>query len=122
MKKLITVILGIIIMSGCKTTDISPLILLPEDDKYQTIDSLSVTYIAPKNYLNVNEGINGIIFYSYEQTRGSKQQKLYITAMNNSSFEVHRRTDNGAAGSGVIYNVNYTAKAESKAIVLNFKP
>lgn len=113
--------LSAFIMSGCKTIEVVPL-ELPEE--YQPVDFISVTYIAPKNYFNTNEGINGMTFLSYIHGRwdAKEQQKLYLTPINHSSFLVHRRTHNGIAGSGIMYNVNYTSKVEGDTVILNFKP
>lgn len=59
---------------------------------------------------------------SYYNGNISKQQLIRIKNKTESTFELDRRTDNGRAGSGIVYSVDYSLNKNDKNTVLAFKP
>jgi len=91
-------------------------------DEYTSISGIEVQYIVPTNALSLDKGIKGITFNRYRYGARSKQNKLMWKVIDNDTFEVHRRIDNGVAGSGVIYLVDYASKQDKDITTLTFKP
>lgn len=50
----------------------------------------------------------------------TKQKKIKLDKLNDTSLTVERRTDNGAAGSGVIYQVDYEISNSSGVEIISF--
>ena len=79
---------------------------IPDKSSTTEINGSEITYIIPHK-IQQSEGINGLIFEdSYWEKH--KAQKKIITHIDEKVLTVERRVDNGAAGSGRIYNIDIT--------------
>lgn len=108
----------ILFLSGCA----HEVPLLPEKNtETKAIHDIQVTFIIPKNIEPLNNTINGIDFLRYQDGTEGKIQKLDFNVTDNQMI-VERRTDNGVAGSGIIYDVDLTMKKKLNNIVVTFKP
>jgi len=106
-------------LSGCVSNDINPLHI---SDVYTPTNVSSVKYIAPTSNINISDGISGITFDSYSYGPASKQHKLFYKKVDQDTFEVHRRVDNGVGGSGIIFHVDFTSINEGNNTIIEFKP
>ncbi|PKG36963.1 hypothetical protein [Psychromonas sp. Urea-02u-13] len=118
-KTMLALVIGASVLSGCKTTDVNPLAIA---DEYQQVQGVDVTYIIPSEYVNDKIGINGVEFATFHKGTQTKQERLSANKISNNSFEVHRRTDNGTSGSGVLYQISYSSSVKGEDTLIQFQP
>lgn len=107
---------NILILSSCSTDN-----LLAKKHPIQTIENIEVKYILPKDAKKSSGKVYGIVFSEYTYGPDSRIERLNICNTVN-GFQIERRTDNGVAGSGVIYNVEMKAIPREDGIVVTFIP
>lgn len=101
-------------VSGCsqdmasKNFDIN-LQLTPDKPSERIVENERVSYILPTSMI-ANKNIEDVLqFRGFHNGRESKQEKLCISH-NKNMLRVERRTDNGVAGSGVVYDIEIMQK------------
>jgi predicted small lipoprotein YifL len=122
MKKIIllaVVVLSLSTLSGCQSTGLNPLAI---PDAFTNFESPEVKFTLPSQKMSTSTGISGISFDSFHNGPSSSQQKLNWKIIDKNTLEVHRREDNGIAGSGVMYKVNYKIDYQGDDLVVTFKP
>jgi hypothetical protein len=105
-------------LTACKTTPVKPATPLPAD-------MAPTTYIIPasKDLVMVNNGlIKDINFEGFSSGSENSRNSLRFHENSQNSFIVHRRIDNGMAGSGIKYLVNYSMKQENEGYSVTLKP
>ena len=123
MKSIPSLIVLVFLLSSCSNKMTLPgdykIQFLPEKATTKEITNLKVTYIIPQNVLS-SKGINGLHFPNRHWGRDTKQEKILVN-FDSRMLQIERRTDNGVAGSGLIYNVSITKVNEStnKLIILH---
>jgi len=118
-KRILMLITMVMLVTSCKSTDVNPLHVT---DQYQDISEVNVKYVIPTKNLELNRGIAGVTFDSFRQGKSSKQNKLFWKKIDERTFEVHRRVDNGISGSGKIYIVNYSTVTKGDDTIITFNP
>lgn len=94
--------------------------LLPNKPSVTEITNLTITYIIPQRVAS-SEGIIGLNFPNSHWGRDTKQEKIIVN-FDNKMLKVERRTDNGIAGSGRIYNINITKTNELNNRIITLQP
>jgi hypothetical protein len=105
-------------LTACKTSPVKPAIPLPAD-------IAPTTYVIPasKNLITENNGlIKDINFRDSSGGRSTAKSSLRFQQATQSSFVVHSRIDNGSAGSGIKYLINYDVNQESSGYSVTMKP
>lgn len=105
-------------LGGCKTTPVKPSIPLPTD-------IASTTYVIPasEDLIMENNGlIKDINFRGFSSGSSNAKDSLRFQKATQNSFIVHRRIDNGMAGSGIKYLVHYDINQESNGYSVTMKP
>jgi hypothetical protein len=88
----------------------------------QEIHGMDITYIVPSDIIKPKGSINGVRFASYNRGTDTRTERLGYQYTSDQIL-LERRTDNGMAGSGVIYNIalNITPKGNNTIITLHPK-
>jgi hypothetical protein len=88
----------------------------------QLANPQSITVIIPNDTMLDSSKIARVNFDNRWGGHKEKQEKINVISKTNNSFKVERRTDNGTAGSGVIFNVNYTVETSGGNTVVTYQP
>lgn len=107
------------VISGCTTAEVN---IFNRADDFKQVQAAAITYIIPNEYVKEKHGLKGIEFTGFDKGPSTKQEKLFAKPINDNSFMVHRRTDNGTTGSGVIYNVRYSSTVKGNNTVIKAQP
>jgi hypothetical protein len=105
-------------LSACKTTPVKPATPLPAD-------IAPTTYVIPasNDLIMENNGlIKDINFRGFSSGSSNAKDSLRFQKATENSFIVHRRIDNGMAGSGIKYLVHYDINQESNGYSVTMKP
>lgn len=104
-------------LTACKTTPVKPATPLPSD-------IASTTYVIPaSDDLMKHSGfIKNINLKDEFGGRSTAKNSLRFQKQNDQSFVVHRRIDNGSAGSGIKYLVTYDVKQEKNGYSVTMTP
>jgi len=118
--RLLTILSFILLnLTGCSGGNV----LIPAQNDVKEIKNIQITYILPPQVEEQPCTFNGLKFQTYNN-RGTetKIERLYVYSANN-GLKVERRTDNGVAGSGVIYTIdaNVISKSDNKIVTLTPK-
>ncbi len=115
---LIMILSVFLFLTGC----VGDGVLMPKANLAQDIKGIQVTYILPHGVEQSAGTVNGLRFKQYNCGPESKRERLHINSKHNGLL-IERRTDNGVAGSGVIYNVdvNTISKPDSTWVILTPK-
>lgn len=110
------------ILSGCVQDMVGDhdihLQLRPDKPTERIVENEMVSYVLP-NYLVQGKNIKDILqFYTFHYGSESKQEKLRLTQ--DKFWKIERRTDNGCAGSGVIYEIEVLQKNLGDMTQINF--
>src|SRR5208283_4798162 len=74
-------------------------VIIPND---KTVDASKITKIQFDNRWGGNP---------------NRQEKILVKNVITNSFKVERRTDNGHAGSGIVYTINYSIETNNNTVV-----
>jgi hypothetical protein len=103
-------------LTACKTTPVKPATPMPAD-------IATTTYLVPASKNLIGDGfIQNIDFEGFSHGSKNAKESLRFNKSTASSFIVHRRIDNGMAGSGIKYLVNYDVKQKENSYSLTLKP
>lgn len=105
-------------LTACKTSPVKPATPLPAD-------IAPTTYVIPasKDLIMENNGlVKDINFRGFSSGSSNAKDSLRFQKATENSFIVHRRIDNGMAGSGIKYLVNYDINQESSGYSVTMKP
>ncbi len=105
-------------LTACKTSPVKPAVPLQAD-------IASTTYVIPasKDLIMENNGlIKDINFRGFSSGSSNAKDSLRFQKATENSFIVHRRIDNGMAGSGIKYLVHYDINQESNGYSVTMKP
>ena len=105
-----------VVLAGCAGMTPQPA------QNVQLTNPQTITVIIPNDKAVDASKITRINFDNRWGGHREKQEKIAVINKTNSSFKVERRTDNGTAGSGKIYNVNYTVENSNDTTVIKFQP
>jgi predicted small lipoprotein YifL len=104
-------------LTACLTQPAKPPIPLPAD-----MDTTTFIVPASDDFENSRGFIKNIYFINKNGGRPTAQYTLRFEDRNESNFIVHSRVDNGSAGSGIKYLVNYDIKQEDDGYAVTMKP
>jgi len=105
-------------LTACKTSPVKPALPLPAD-------IAPSTYVIPasQDLIMENNGlVKDINFRGFSSGSKNARDSLRFQKATENSFIVHRRIDNGMAGSGIRYLVNYEIKQENSGYSVTMKP
>lgn len=105
-------------LTACKTSPVKPSTPLPTD-------IASTTYVVPasKDLIIENNGlVKDINFRGFSSGNSNAKDSLRFKKATENSFIVHRRIDNGVAGSGIKYLVRYDINQEDNGYSVTMKP
>ena len=105
-------------LTACKTTPVKPATPLPAD-------IAPTTYVIPasKDLITANNGfVKDINFRGFSSGRSTAKSSLRFQNATQNSFIVHKRIDNGSAGSGIKYLINYDVNHTSSGYSVTMKP
>jgi len=105
-------------LTACKTTPVKPATPLPAD-------IAPTIYVIPasKDLIMENNGlVKDINFRGFSSGSSEAKDSLRFQKTSENSFIVHRRIDNGMAGSGIKYLVNYDVNQENNGYSVTMKP
>lgn len=86
------------------------------------LSNSTITVIIPNDKAVDFSKITQIKFDNQWGGNKNHQDKLLVKNVTNNSFNVERRTDNGYAGSGIIYTVNYSIENNNNDTIVKFQP
>lgn len=118
MKKNMAICLGLVtmILAGCAGLTPQPA------QNVQLTNPQTLTVIIP-NDKSVDAGkLTRINFDNRWGGNKEKQEKIMVGNKTSTSFSVERRTDNGTAGSGKVYYVNYSVESLNDSTVIKYQP
>jgi len=116
MKRLVIMLLCLVAVSGCAGLTPRPA------QNVQLNNPQIITIIIPNDKMVDSRKITQLNFDRRFGGQKEKQEKIFLTDVTNSSFNVERRTDNGTAGSGIVYHVNHTIETADGRTVVTYKP
>lgn len=96
--------------------------LVPKKQGTQELNNIQVTYILPKDIEKGPGTLSGLNFQRFNDGDSAKMESLSCS-LTPKGIEVHRRTDNTVAGSGIVYevDVNIAHKADNTTVTLTPK-
>lgn len=104
-------------LSGCLNKPVKP--VTPT-----TVDAETVTYIVPSSD-NIIRGaglIKNLDISGFRRGKSTEKEKLFFKRVSDNKIVAHRRTDNGHAGSGIEYLVNYDVKKNKNGYSIELTP
>ena len=108
MKTKIFSVLFFLLLSSCANKMTLPgdyeIQLTPEKGKIEQLGDIKISYLVPNNMLG-SEDIDGLVFSSRQWGESIKREKI-LTSYGDTNLQIERRTDNGVAGSGLIYSID----------------
>ncbi len=115
----LVIILPFILLTliGCAGNNI----LIPQPNTVQEVKNIQVTYILPNDIEKRSCTFNGLSFRQYNGGTDTKIERLHIDYVAN-GLQVERRTDNGIAGSGIIYTIDANVIPKSDATMITLTP
>lgn len=121
--KIITLLFLLLNLTGCVNSDskLANLEFRPKPTAVEEINNIQVTYIIPKNVGSPSGTFNGLAFFQYVAGPESKIERLHTTPTS-IGLSVERRTDNGVAGSGIIYAVEKKVTSQGDNTIVTFTP
>jgi len=96
--------------------------LLPTPESTKQIEGSKIIYILPNDIEETSGSIHRINFETYEGGNSDRNNQRLILKNKGDIIEIHRRADNGVAGSGVIYTVAVDAVSKPEATTVTFTP
>ena len=124
MKSKIFSILLCFVISSCANKMTLPgdydIQLVPEKGSVKNIDNIKVSYVIPNNILEPR-GVDGLIFNNKTWGTDTKREIIKLD-FNQTNMELERRTDNGVAGSGLIYSIDINKLNKGNDKVITFTP
>lgn len=114
----LTLYLGLVsmLLAGCAGITPQPA------QNVQLTNPQTITVIVPNDKAVDASKLTRINFDNRWAGHKEKQEKITVGNKTNSSFNVERRTDNGTAGSGKIYSVNYMIENVNDSTVIKYQP
>jgi len=94
--------------------------LAPEKGCVEKIDNIKISYIIPVNVLK-SDGIDGLVFKANKWGTDTKRE-MVRAHFDPTQMEVERRTDNGVAGSGLIYSIDIDKIDKDNNRIITFNP
>lgn len=94
--------------------------LVPEKAGAEKIDNIKISYIIPSNVLEP-QGIDGLVFNTNSWGTDTKREMIKVH-FNQTNMELERRTDNGVAGSGLIYSIEIDKLNKGNDKIITFSP
>jgi hypothetical protein len=103
-------------MFGCAGMTPAPVQNIPLPNSKQ------ISVIIPNDSAIVASKITQINCDGQYGGRKERQEKLFVKNKTANTFSIERRTDNGVAGSGVIYDLNYAIEKDSDKTIVKIQP
>lgn len=97
--------------------------LSPEKPSERDLTDIKVSYLVPNSLANYESAENAIILERYNvrnATSSSREERLLIRNVSPNHLEIERRTDNGAAGSGRIFDIKITKTKTNNGTLVSF--
>ncbi len=112
-KLIIFALFQFIMLSGCSNNELVKNIthsdinwqIKPDAPQDTMVNNIEVSYSIPSVLLHNKSVSQFLTFKTFHTGRESKQEKLFLRQNGQNLWSIERRTDNGIAGSGVIYDV-----------------